>query len=154
MKGTHQFSSIDFSPHKMSLRKYCSVRAQQKGSISTTLMYVLSSNRLALLVNYSTFHEPLLRHKLNGFAPADLYGSVGRRPVLGDIEGEIVEWVIDVAACGAPIQKCDLISSISLIVKERNIDNPFTDGKHKILYIKKRKERKEGEMKSKQSSIP
>lgn len=67
--------------------------------------------------------------RLSGKVSANKKPKVGPDPVLGH-EGEenIKNWVLDMARCGFPIFKKDLLESVSKIVRDSGIKNPFKDG--------------------------
>ncbi|XP_069358266.1 uncharacterized protein [Maniola hyperantus] len=56
--------------------------------------------------------------------------KVGPDPVLGrEIEEKLSKWLINMAKCGFPLTKQDLIESVSKIIRDSGIKNPFKEGK-------------------------
>ncbi|KAJ0170056.1 hypothetical protein K1T71_014662 [Dendrolimus kikuchii] len=67
--------------------------------------------------------------RLCGKVAANKKPKVGPDPVLGhEGEEQIKKWIIDMARCGFPINKSDLMESVAKIIRDTGIKNPFKDG--------------------------
>lgn len=67
--------------------------------------------------------------RLSGKVAANKKPKVGPDPVLG-LKGEecLKNWVLNMARCGFPIHKKEPIESVSKIIRDSGIKNPFKDG--------------------------
>lgn len=77
------------------------------------------------------YHVPrtTLRNKVSHISPAESTGHCGPHSVLGkDIEDKLVQWIIDCANMGFPVNKEDLCSSVKKLLDEGNVQqNLFHD---------------------------
>lgn len=61
--------------------------------------------------------------------------KVGPDPIFGlDGEQKIVDWIIELAKAGIPINKYDLLDTVAELAKELGIDHRFPGGKHGIRW--------------------
>lgn len=67
--------------------------------------------------------------RLSAKVAANKKPKVGPDPVLG-VEGEerLKNWILEMAKCGFPIYKKDLLESVSKIIRDTGLKNPFKDG--------------------------
>lgn len=71
-----------------------------------------------------------LRNKISGISPRQSTGHCGFDSYLGrDIEDLLVNWILDCAKMGFPIDKDGLLTSVQKLVKQRNIQAPFLNGR-------------------------
>lgn len=61
--------------------------------------------------------------------------KVGPNPLFG-FEGEkkIVDWIIELAKCGIPTNKCNLLDTVADLAKDLGIDHRFPGGKPGIRW--------------------
>ncbi|CAH0721901.1 unnamed protein product, partial [Brenthis ino] len=72
----------------------------------------------------TTVHDRISGKVANNEKP-----KVGPDPILGrEAEEKLKTWVLDMAKCGFPINKKELLESVANIVRDTNIKNPFKDG--------------------------
>ncbi|CAH0718999.1 unnamed protein product, partial [Brenthis ino] len=72
----------------------------------------------------TTVHDRISGKVANNKKP-----KVGPDPILGrEGEEKLKTWVLDMAKCGFPINKKELLESVANIVRDTNIKNPFKDG--------------------------
>ncbi|XP_050681505.1 uncharacterized protein LOC126976946 [Leptidea sinapis] len=76
-------------------------------------------------VPFATVHD-----RLSGKVAVNKKPKVGPDPVLG-VQGEekLTKWIIDMAKCGFPLNKQDLLESVSKIIAKSGAKTPFKDGK-------------------------
>lgn len=75
-------------------------------------------------VTKTTVHD-----RLSGKVATNAKPKVGPGPVLGcDGEEKLKNWVLDKARCGFPINKTCLLDSVSKIIRDTGMKNPFKDG--------------------------
>lgn len=67
--------------------------------------------------------------RLSGKVAVNKMPKVGPDPVLGrEGEEKLKKWVLDMAKCGFPINKKELFESVSKIIRDTGMKNPFKDG--------------------------
>lgn len=90
------------------------------------------SNGMAVLKASKEFNVPrtTLRNKLEGKSPRESTGHCGYFSHLGEEnEKVLVDWILDCAKMGFPIDKDGLLSSVQRVVKELKLDVPFANGR-------------------------
>lgn len=71
-----------------------------------------------------------LQDRLTGRVASDKPRRMGPDPYLStENEQKIVEWIIQIAKCGFPIKKEELILTVQKIVLETKVETPFKNGK-------------------------
>lgn len=76
-------------------------------------------------VPFATVHD-----RISGKVAVDKKPRVGPDPVLG-VQGEekLAKWILDMAKCGFPLNKQELLESVSKIIEKSGTKTPFKDGK-------------------------
>lgn len=70
-----------------------------------------------------------LQDHLNGKVPK-ISRKTGPEPLLTNaVETKIVEWVLNMAKCGFPIKKCDLMDTVECIIKDLKKQHLFKNSK-------------------------
>lgn len=70
-----------------------------------------------------------LQDRKSGKRP-DRIGKKGPEPVLGLTgEQQVVQWIIDIAKCGFPVKKNELLDTVQKIINDLGNPNPFKDNR-------------------------
>lgn len=68
-------------------------------------------------------------HRMKGRSTGNKQ-KTGPEPLLGtQVENRIIEWVINIAKCGFPLKKSDLLNTVEKLAKDLGKDHLFKDGK-------------------------
>ncbi|XP_063219543.1 uncharacterized protein LOC134529419 isoform X1 [Bacillus rossius redtenbacheri] len=90
--------------------------------VSSALKAIEDGMRVATASKLYSVPRTTLRNKLSHISPAESTGHCGPHSVLGkDIEDMLVQWIIDCANMGFPVDKEDLCSSVKKLLDEGNV---------------------------------